>query len=204
MHIKRFVGGSLESNGYVIYRRSGGECFIIDPGYNPRVFADFVRENRLRPKGIILTHLHHDHTGAADAAADVLDCPVYMHEADAAVYRGRVDETLKDGDELKFEDEVGNEILRIINTPGHTKGSICIMSEKSRVCFTGDTIFDTDLGRSDLEGGSEEELKASVINVIDRWENDIHIYPGHDGGCTMKQVRKYNTEFLAITEGRNR
>ena len=204
MQIKRFIGGSLESNGYVIYRRSGGECFIIDPGYNPRVFVDFVRGEGLRAKGIILTHLHHDHTGAAQTVSDLLECPIYMHEADAAVYRGRVDETLKDGDELKFEDEVGNEILRIINTPGHTKGSICIMSEKSRVCFTGDTIFDTDLGRSDLEGGSEEELKASVINVIDRWENDIHIYPGHDGGCTMKQVRKYNTEFLAITEGRNR
>lgn len=200
MQIERFVGGSLESNGYVIYRRSGGECFIIDPGYNPRVFTDFVREKGLRPKGIILTHLHHDHTGAADAAADVLDCPVYMHEADACSYRGRVDETLKGGDVLDLDGEA----LEIMSTPGHTKGSICIMSEKSRVCFTGDTVFDTDLGRTDLEGGSEEEMKASIRDIVDKWDNDIHIYPGHDDGCTMKQVRKYNTELIAITEGRNR
>ena len=136
----------------------------------------------------------------ADAAADVLDCPVYMHEADACSYRGRVDSELKGGDVLDLD----GEILEIMSTPGHTKGSICIMSEKSRVCFTGDTVFDTDLGRTDLEGGSEEEMKSSIRNIVDKWDNDIHIYPGHDDGCTMKQVRKYNTEFIAITEGRNR
>lgn len=200
MKIKRFKGGSLESNGYVIYRNQGGECFIIDPGYNHRVFADFVRENGLKAKGIILTHLHHDHTGASEAAADVLDCPIYMHGADATVYRGRVDVLLSDGDILDLDGEE----LKILHTPGHTEGSICVMSEKSRVCFTGDTIFDTDLGRSDLPGGSEEAMKSSIRNIADRWENDIHIYPGHDDGCTMKQVRRYNTEFAAIVEGRNR
>ena len=200
MKIKRFTGGNLQSNGYVIYVRPKGDCYIIDPGYNHRVFVDFVRENGLKAKGIILTHLHHDHTGASDAAADVLECPVYMHEADAAVYRGRVDVTLTDGDVLELEGEE----LKILNTPGHTEGSICVMSERSRVCFTGDTVFDTDLGRTDLEGGSEEEMKSSIRNIVDKWDNDIHIYPGHDDGCTMKQVRKYNTEFIAITEGRNR
>lgn len=200
MKIKRFVGGSLESNGYVIYDKAGGECFIIDPGYNPRVFADFVREEGLRTKGVILTHLHSDHTGASEAVSNALECPIYMHEADAFVYRGRVDVELKDGDEL----ELPGERLKIINTPGHTKGSICIMCEKSRACFTGDTLFDTDLGRSDLAGGSEDDMRASIVNIVDRWPNDIHIYPGHDGGCTMKQVRLYNTEFIAITEGRDR
>lgn len=200
MKIKRFIGGSLESNGYVIYRERKGECFIIDPGYNPKVFTDFVREENLKAKGIILTHLHSDHTGAAEKVADVLECPIYMHEADAFVYRGRVDEMMKDGDRLELEDEK----LTVINTPGHTKGSICLMCEKSRVCFTGDTLFDTDLGRSDLAGGSEEDMEETVRKVVDGWPDDVVIYPGHDDGCTMAKVRKYNTEFLAIVSGRSR
>lgn len=78
------------------------------------------------------------------------------------------------------------------------------MAEKSRVCFTGDTLFDTDLGRSDLDGGSEDDMRDTVCRILDRWENDIVIYPGHDDGCTMKKVRQYNTEFLALLAGRER
>lgn len=200
MKVKRFIGGSLESNGYVLYQNPDGICYIIDPGYNPKIFLHFIKEQKLRLAGIILTHLHHDHTGGVAYLRDACGCPAYMHEADAFVYHGDVDVRLTDGDTLDLEGET----LRIIHTPGHTKGSICVMSEKSRICFTGDTLFDTDLGRSDLAGGSEEDMKNTVCQVLDKWENDIFIYPGHDNGCTMKQVRKYNTEFLALRDGRSR
>lgn len=188
------------SNGYIIYQKKEGSCYIIDPGYQPRRFTDFVQENGLKAEGILLTHNHHDHTGAAEAAANALNCPVFMGEADAFAYKGRVDRKLRDGDILYLEDEE----LKIIASPGHTKGSICIMSEKSRVCFTGDTVFDTDLGRTDLTGGSEEDMKRTVREIIDRWENDIVIYPGHDDGCTMKKVRMYNKEFSALRDGYER
>ena len=91
MKIKCFVSGALLSNGYVIYQKEGGSCYIIDPGYSPKKFIDFSREKALHPAGVLLTHLHHDHTGAADAVAEALDCPIYMHEDDAFIYRGRVD-----------------------------------------------------------------------------------------------------------------
>jgi len=123
-----------------------------------------------------------------------------MHEADAYVYGGHIDRMLKDGDTFDLE---GEELV-VISTPGHTKGSICIMSKKSLVCFTGDTIFDTDLGRTDLPGGSEEDMEHSIRDIIDKWENDIIIYPGHEDGCNMKMVRKYNTEFLALRDGHER
>lgn len=200
MNIKRFTGGALQSNGYVIYQRVGGNCFIIDPGYNPKVFINFVKENHLMIKGIILTHLHHDHAGGAAAVKAALGCPVFMHEADAFVYRGEVDVRLKDGDTFNLDGEK----LTVISTPGHTGGSICIMAERSRACFTGDTIFDTDLGRSDLPGGSEADMKHSICGIIDKWPNDIVIYPGHDDECTMKMIRKYNTEFLALRDGNER
>ncbi len=200
MKIKCFVSGSLMSNGYVIYQKEGGSCYIIDPGYSPKKFISFVKEKELRPCGILLTHLHHDHTGAAEAVEDSLNCPIYMHEDDAFSYRGKVDFRMKDGDKLDLD---GEELL-ILHTPGHTRGSICIMSEKSRVCFTGDTVFDTDLGRTDLAGGSEEDMRRSIRTVADKWENDIVIYPGHDTGCTMKKVRIYNKEFLALRDGHDR
>lgn len=200
MKIERFVGGSLLANGYVIYKAEGGTCYIIDPGYTPKKYVDFIKRNYLKPAGIILTHLHYDHAGAADALKDIYDCPIYMHEDDAFVYGGSVDIMMKDGDTFDLEGET----LKVLSTPGHTKGSVCLFSEKSRVCFTGDTIFDTDLGRSDLEGGSEDDMRRSIRNVVDKWENDITIYPGHEDGCTMKMVRKYNKEFLALRDGHER
>ena len=201
MKVERFIGGSLESNGYVLYNSPGGEAYIIDPGYNPKVFIDFVEETQLNLKGILLTHNHHDHVGAVAAIVDKIPCTVYMHIADAAGYRGRVDVEIEDGFTFDLD---GKEELVTLSTPGHTKGSVCFMCEKSKICFTGDTIFDTDLGRSDLPGGSEDEMRMSMIDVVDKWGNDIYIYPGHDNGCTMKQVRKYNSEFLALISGGSR
>lgn len=98
--------------------------------------------------------------------------------------------------------DLEGEEIRVIHTPGHTGGSVCFMSEKSKVCFTGDTIFNVDLGRTDLEGGSEEEMIDSILNIIDKWPNDIMIYPGHGDGCTMKKARQINTEFNDIVNKR--
>ncbi len=191
MIIKRFIGGNLESNAYIIYQKDGADCYIIDPGYNPGKLAKFIRDNELNPLGIIITHNHYDHTGGADSLAGEFDVNVYMHEADAFDFDCRNLVELKDGEELFL----GGEKLEIISTPGHTHGSICIMSSKSRVCFTGDTIFDTDLGRTDFDGGSEDEMRHTIREVISKWDNDIVIYPGHDSGCTMKKVKIYNSEY---------
>ena len=75
------------------------------------------------------------------------------------------------------------------------------MAARDRICFTGDTIFNVDLGRTDLDDGSYEEMVSSIMNVIDKWENDITIYPGHGDPATMKKVRKINLEFLEIVNG---
>ena len=192
MKIKRYVGGSLESNGYIISNRSKGSCYIIDPGYEPKKFIDYIEDEGLKLLGIILTHHHYDHVGGAERIRDYFGVPVMMHEKDALVYKGTVDRQLSDGDVLNLDGET----LQILNTPGHTWGSICILSEKSKVVFTGDTIFDTDLGRTDLADGSPQCVEESCRSIIDKWSNEYTIYPGHDGSATMKQVRKYNQEFL--------
>ena len=194
--IKRLVGGSLESNGYIISRMRGGSCYVIDPGYEPKRFITYVEEEELRVLGVILTHHHHDHVGGAEKLRDYFSCPVMMHEQDAFVYRQPVDRLLANGDEIDLDGET----LRVYHTPGHTRGSICILSEKSKVVFTGDTIFDTDLGRTDLADGSPQDMIRSCKAGIDKSSNDYTIYPGHDGAATMKQVRQYNQEFLDCLE----
>ena len=198
MKIKRFIGGLLESNGYVVYQQEGQHCYIIDPGYNPKVFIDYIKKEKFNVKGILLTHHHYDHVGAVDRLKAEYDCPVYLHRSDCDMYRKPVDVYLEDGDAIDLEGEK----LVVVHTPGHTAGSVCFYSEKSKLAFTGDTIFNVDLGRTDLEDGSDKDMINSIRNIIDKWGNDIMIHPGHGDGCTMKKVRKINKEFIDIIEAR--
>ena len=198
MVIKRLVGGSLESNGYIIYQKEGGSCYIIDPGYNGEKFIKAVKEHKLTVLGILLTHHHYDHVGAVIKIRETKSCPVYIHKDDADMYREDVDHLIEDG----FELDLDGEIIKTVHTPGHTAGSVCYFSEKSKAVFTGDTIFNTDLGRTDLKDGSQRDMEKSVRNIINRWDNDITIHPGHGDSCNMKFVRKVNTEFLEIMENK--
>ena len=194
MKIKKLIGGNLESNGYVIYDKEQGECYVVDPGYNGDKFLQIIKDLELNMKGILLTHHHYDHVGGVDKIREKTDCPIHIHRADSDMYKKHVDVLLENRDTLLL----GNEKIRVIHTPGHTKGSVCFFSEQSKLAFTGDTIFNVDLGRTDLSDGSAHEMEYSVQNIIDLWSNEITIYPGHGDSCNMKYVRKYNQEFLDI------
>lgn len=196
MKIKRLIGGNLESNGYVIYDREQGEGFVVDPGYNGDKFLKIIEDLRLNMKGILLTHHHYDHVGGVDKIREKTDCPIYIHRADSDMYKKHVDVLLENEDKLFL----GNEEIKVIHTPGHTKGSVCFISESSKQAFTGDTIFNVDLGRTDLSDGSSHEMEHTIRNIIDLWSNEITIYPGHGDSCNMKYVRKFNQEFLDIVK----
>ena len=169
---------------------------MIDPGYEADKFINYIKKEELNMQGVILTHHHHDHVGAAAKVASAFDCKVMMSFEDSLMYKGKVDVYLKHGDIIPLEDDM----LEVQMTPGHTYGSICLVSPKSNLVFTGDTIFDTDLGRTDIEDGSDAQMIESCKNVIDKWPDRYTIYPGHDQSATMKIVRKYNTEFLQCLE----
>lgn len=200
MKIKKLMMGPLLANGYILYKQDGSECTIIDPGYSPDVYLSFAKEHSLKVKNILATHYHSDHTGAADRLRDALKCPVFMHSADADLYTGEIDGFLSDGQRLIC----CGEQITVLWTPGHTRGSVCFELPEGKVCFTGDTLFDTDLGRTDLESGCEEDMKHSIRFVLNHLEDSWMIYPGHEGSCTMKFVRENNREFRMLAEGKER
>ena len=194
--LKRVQGGNMESNGYILYDQTNGEGFIIDPGYNPDKYLKMLSELEVKLLGILLTHHHYDHVGAVAKIRSTTGCKVYLHWGDADQYKNPVDVMLSDGEILKF----GEELLKTLHTPGHTKGSVCFLSEKNKMAFTGDTIFNVDLGRTDLVDGSQKEMQESIRARINLWENDMTIYPGHGDPATMKYVRKNNREFMDIID----
>ena len=196
MNIERIIRGSLEENSYIIYRQDGGSAYIIDPGYDIKYTQDYIKEHKLKVKAVLLTHTHPDHSGKANALAGFYGVDVCAHREELDHFRG--------GDRLSvgclFEGgetlDLDGEEISVLHTPGHTAGGLCFYSEKSRAAFTGDTIFNVDLGYTHFAGGSADRMKESIKNVVNKWGNDVTIYPGHGDPATMSYVRGANSEFL--------
>jgi len=197
MNIERIVCGSLEANCYIIYRKDGGAAYIIDPGYDVDRTRDFVKRRKLGVKAVLLTHTHYDHSGKAGALAGFFGVDVCAQREELDHYKDKagglsVSRLFEGGETLDLDGEE----IDVLHTPGHTAGGLCYYSEKSRVAFTGDTIFNVDLGYTHFAGGSAARMKESLRNVVDKWGNDVKIYPGHGDPATMKYVREVNREFL--------
>ncbi|QXM05443.1 MBL fold metallo-hydrolase [Crassaminicella indica] len=214
MRLERLIVGMLETNGYILYDENMLEALIIDPGDEAKTFVEYISRNRLKPIGIILTHYHYDHIGAVLDLRKKYSMPVYIHKKDeeglkdpcinhsVSSFRKSIsiipDQTLKDGDTIKTSWVT----LEIIHTPGHTPGGICIKVKNKNIIFTGDTIFNIDLGRTDLEGGDYHAMKNSIRNKVSKWSDDMMIYPGHGDLASMADVKKKNMEYLDIIKRR--
>ncbi|MCT4604833.1 MAG: MBL fold metallo-hydrolase [Marinisporobacter sp.] len=214
MELERLVVGMLETNGYILYDEYSLEAFIIDPGDEVKTFIERIQKKRLKPIGIILTHYHYDHIGAVIELKEKYPMPVYIHKKDAkglndpyinhsiSSFRKAIaiipDKLVKDGDHI----ETSWVNLEIIHTPGHTPGGMCIKVKNENIIFTGDTIFNVDIGRMDLDGGDEQAMKNSIRNKISKWKDEVMIYPGHGDPASMEYVRKKNVEFLYMMKKR--
>jgi len=171
MDIKHFIVGPLLTNCYLLV--SNGEAAVIDPGGGTKNILKEIEESEAKLKFIILTHGHWDHTLAALKIKKETGAKILLHEAEREFIKFKTNKLLKDGDEIK----IGNIVLKVIHTPGHTKGSICLLGENE--IFTGDTIFKDGYGRTDLKGGSEEDLKNSLKKLEKILKPKIKVYPGH-------------------------
>lgn len=205
MEFRRLPLGIYQANCYIAWEKESKKAVIIDPGAEFKTIEEFVDKNDLSIEGIIITHAHGDHIGALSEAKNHYRADVLIHQDDHSMLLDKnrnhsqrmglnpievqADRKLKDGDKL----ELGSIILEIIHTPGHSKGSICIKC--GDVIFSGDTLFAGSIGRTDLEGGSFEEIIKSIKEKIMVFEDETQVYPGH-GPSTTVGAERYNNPFL--------
>ena len=192
MQIKKFQGGYDSNFAYLIIE--GKECALIDPSVPSNEVLDYINENNLQLKFVVVMHGHFDHT----VELQKYGCESYGH----SLLKIKINNNIEDGDILSLS----SLRFKVIYTPGHTQDAICILIENN--LFTSDTLFVEGCGRTDLEGGNTEQLWESLEKLKQLPDNTI-IYPGHDYGSTKTSTigkekennrffNKTKEEFLAI------
>ena len=171
MQIKHLVVGPLLTNCYLAI--SKGELIIIDPGGEADKILREIKKIKAKPKYIINTHFHPDHTSENLRIKEETGAEILIHEKEKDFIDFKADRFLKEEDEIK----IGDSVFKIIHTPGHTPGGICLFGEN--VVFTGDTLFKDGYGRADLPGGSPEDLKKSLRKLSKLLKPNMIVYPGH-------------------------
>jgi hydroxyacylglutathione hydrolase len=199
--IEKLVVGPLATNCYIVGDDSSRKGVIIDPGADEKRIIKRADELSLDIKLILLTHGHIDHTGALKKLKNAIGVEVAVHadDADLAGYRssGSIfglfypsppppDRLLKDNEIL----DIGGMHFRVLHTPGHTPGGICLLVNGA--LFSGDTLFKFGIGRSDLPGGNHSRLLESIRSRLLVLDDAVVVYPGHGENTTIANERKSN------------
>lgn len=205
MIVKALIVGPFASNCFIVGSEVTKECMIIDPGADPKTILNAVRELGLSIVLIVATHNHIDHVGALRPVKDATNAPYAVHEEDSkeampAMF-GRMlglvmgsslksppkpDRLLKDGDII----EIGDLKFEVLHTPGHSPGGISLSG--NGVVFSGDTLFNLGIGRTDMPGGDYGRLMESIITRLMVLPDSTIVYPGHGPETTIGTEKKWN------------
>jgi len=206
LKIDRLILGDFQTNCYVVRQEeAAADCLIIDPGLGPDDLLDLLSRQQLHPVAIIITHGHVDHiAGVAALLQQYPQIRVYIHKADAglltdpeanlSVLTGSVvatrpaDVQLQDGDIIE---EAGVR-FKVLHTPGHTIGGICLYAEPEALVFAGDTLFADSVGRADFPGGDMEQLIESIRTKLFPLPDKTVVYPGHGMRTTIAREKRAN------------
>lgn len=197
------VLGMVSTNVYLAVNEETGEGFMVDPADKGDLLASWIKQEKVKLKGILLTHGHFDHIGGVLELKKEFQVPVYVMEAENAVlndsrlnlsanwgnaFTVKSDRLLGDGEIL----ELAGFTIQAFHTPGHTKGGACYYLPEEKTLFSGDTIFCESIGRTDLPTGNHGELVRSVRAILEKLPEDTTIYPGHEEATSVAHEKQYN------------
>lgn len=183
VNIIQIKSGSYSNFSYLIYCPYKKEAAVVDPPEKTSLITDIIDKESLILKYIINTHNHGDHICGNEKIKEITNAKIAMHSLDAQKYQ-KADIQLEDQDIIS----IGNSEIKIIHTPGHTIGGICLYADN--FVITGDSLFVGDSGRTDLEGGDRKALGASLRKLFSMLPENTVVYPGHDYGSTPASTLK--------------
>ena len=202
LELQNCIVGSVYTNCYFLKNKETGELLIVDPGDAADMIERKVSEMQGKPVGILLTHGHFDHIMAADEVRKKYNIPIYASEKEETTLLNPkvnlsvfghgsctldADVYLKD---LQVVELAGFSV-QMIETPGHTVGSCCYYL-KEGVLFSGDTVFQGSVGRTDFPEGSTAAIVRSLHRLLDTLPDETEVYPGHDASTTIGYEKRYN------------
>ena len=204
MDVRMFTVGPVQENCFVARRDGSDRALIVDPGDEADRILAAVDELGVGVDAILLTHTHFDHVGAVAPVARATGAPVYCPELETFVladinrfvpFAGfgpfedyDADETVAGGERLQL---AGMDI-EVLHTPGHSPGHVTYAIEDEGALFSGDVLFQGSVGRVDLPGGDWDTLLASIGTLVDRFDEETTVYPGHMGITTLGRERATN------------
>lgn len=197
LNIEMLTLGELQTNCYLVWDDKTQEAIIIDPADEGNLISERILELELKPKYIILTHAHFDHILGLLEVKLNFDVPILMHEADKFLLESlpnraqhwlkrktlpapTADKFIKQSDQIIF----GEQKFKILETPGHTPGSICIYNQD--IIFSGDTLFKNAIGRTDLSYSSPSDMQNS-LQKISKLDKKLVVYPGHGEPTAIRE-----------------
>lgn len=206
MKIEKFVIGIIGTNCYLAIREETKQAVIIDPAACPSYLVNHIKSEGLKVEAVLLTHGHFDHIMGIDEFRKVFPVPVYAHEKEKETlndpslnlsihytdgYTFQHAEYVKDEQIL----ELAGFTFRVIHTPGHTPGGVCYYEGKEKVLFSGDTLFQNSVGRTDFPNSSMSDLVRSVREKLMCLPDEVKVYPGHMGETEIGYERNHNPFF---------
>ena len=203
MKIEKFVTGIIRTNCYLVSNVETHQAVIVDPAAVPKALTEAVERDGLTVEAVLLTHGHFDHTMGLDALLKLWDVPVYVEEEDQEIltdpklnlssaytagFTFSDAQSVEDGQILSL---AGFQ-FQVLHTPGHTRGGCCYYAASEQVLFSGDTLFQASVGRTDFPNSRTLDLLRSIREKLLPLPDETVVYPGHMGETTIGYERDHN------------
>ena len=199
-----FTVGLVQENSFLVWPQAGDRAVIVDPGDEAPRLLEAIEDAGVTLDAILLTHTHFDHVGAVAPVARATGAPVYCPRIEVPVLQDVMayvpwpgfgpfeswdpEETVQGGETL----ELAGLTLDVVYTPGHSPGHVTYAVRGEQALFSGDVLFQSSVGRTDLPGGHAPTLMRSIATLLERFDDETRVYPGHMGITTLGAERATN------------